>query len=409
MARPGCSATIAGASLACLLVGVAGPAPGAVSGQPPFGEATATFTEGDSPSWIALDVHRDRYLYVRGRLNGRETDVVVDSGAGATVIDAGLAKSLGMALEGGVRARGVGGTVPAKMTRNVTLQLGSVRLSLAAAVIIDLHGVTEQIDREMPVIVGHELFRNAVVEVDWPGRRLALHRPSTFQSDPAAVMVPLRYEGRRLQLDGRVEGLGSARFEIDTGSADTLVLFQAYTRTHQLLKGRTPMSTRRLGGVGGSTVESIGTLRRFTVGTVTMSEVPTVFHDSGTGAFAASPAAGLVGSGLLGRLHVAFDVPAGRLVIVSAPASDSPFPRDRLGLQVVRRGSALQVVHVAAGSPAERAGWRTGDRVVALNGEAIPANYWALWTGAVSGASGTIVTLRDGRGADRRLALADYY
>ena len=108
-------------------------------------------------------------------------------------------------------------------------------------------------------------------------------------------------------------------------------------------------------------------------------------------------------------------MPCGRCA-PSAPCS----PRDvrypfALSVQirhfrVVTPPTALTVVHVAANSPAEKAGWAVGDRIVAVNGHSIDANYTRgeLWQ-VRSRPAGTLVKLTMASGDVRELRLADYY
>jgi hypothetical protein len=378
--------------------------------QDPFGAVTAVFKDGGgSTGRLPLELHRDRYLYLQGRLNDTQTDLVLDSGAGATVIDAQLAKAMGLRLEGGVRATGVGGTVPAQMTRDIRVQVGSLELTLAAAVVIDLDGVARQLGRRMPVILGRDVFSRLVVDIDYPSRSVVLHAPATFKREPGLEPHELRVDQGRYQIQGRLEDLPAAWFELDTGSADALVVFGPYAASSRLLDGRDPISTRQIGGVGWTTVARLATIRKMVLGANAVTDVPAVFHDGRTGAFATDRAAGLIGAGLLGRFRVVFDVSERTLLLSPGKEAYTPFPKDRLGLQVRREGATLRVEHVAARSPAERGGWRIGDRIVAAQGAAPPPDEWSWWRDIVTQAAGREVMLRDGRGADRRLVLLDYY
>jgi predicted metalloprotease with PDZ domain len=82
-----------------------------------------------------------------------------------------------------------------------------------------------------------------------------------------------------------------------------------------------------------------------------------------------------------------------------------PLPKDRTGLNGYLTGGALKILHVARGGPAERAGFKAGEMVVAIDGEtAVTAN--ARLAGAQPGRT-LDFTLADG--SHRRLTLADYY
>lgn len=63
-----------------------------------------------------------------------------------------------------------------------------------------------------------------------------------------------------------------------------------------------------------------------------------------------------------------------------------------VGIEVAADGSAVKILHAMPGSPAERAGLRAGDEIVAINGKDVGSNV----SGAINhmrGASGSTVTL----------------
>jgi predicted aspartyl protease len=262
----------------------------------------------------------------------------------------------------------------------------------------------------MPVILGADVFAASVVDIDYPQRRLALHdeRGYTY-AGPGRALALFRVSERRFQIEGQVEGRPAARFELDTGASDTVMVFKAYTDEHRLLDARTPVSTRQIAGVGGAAVGRVATLRTFTIAGHELRAVPVTFAPDRDGALATRRSAGLIGAGVLGRFRAIFHVARDTLYLEAGADLHRPFERDRTGLHVEFRRSALQVVHVAAGSPAQRAGWRIGESVTAFNGQPADSSYWVKWKAAISAAPGTTIALRDGRGRERPLVLADYY
>ncbi len=76
-------------------------------------------TVGD---WLPIELHLERYIYLRGRVNGADTDILLDSGAGLTVLDRAFAESAGLRAQGAVAARGTGGVTEAGLVEGVTLQ-----------------------------------------------------------------------------------------------------------------------------------------------------------------------------------------------------------------------------------------------------------------------------------------------
>ena len=147
-------------------------------------------------------------------------------------------------------------------------------------------------------------------------------------------------------------------------------------------------------------------LDKVQLGGVTFDRVPSVATEG-----LSSRAPANVGIQLLSRFHLTVDYAGDRVWMTPyADAATRPFRKNRSGLALVPEGEGLVVDFVSKGSPADRAGWKKGDRVTAIDGAPIPADYAvteaSLW---VTGPAGRTVTLTDGEGRKTKLTLADYY
>ncbi len=371
------------------------------------------FADGaTSTGWLPMDLYLDRYIYLRGALVGVETDMVLDSGAAATVVDAAFARELGLTQSGGVVAKGVGGNQPASFLAGLELELGALTLTDIRGVGIDLSGVEEMLGRSMPVILGRDAFQLLVVDVDYPNRLVAFHRREDFAYSGAGRSVPLTLTGDGLcaveiELEGRARGL----VQVDTGSGGTLDVFAEFAQEHELLAERSPISQRQGGGVGGRILTTVATLRTLTFAGYELQAVPVSFPHATKGVFHGSELAGNLGSAVFRRFRLVFDY--GREVLHVEPGQDwdtAPFRRDRIGLETAFEEGALAVVFVAPGSPAAAAGIPVGARIRSLGGQPVHAGNWhATYQAWANAQPGTEVVFVDGEGNERRLVAADYY
>lgn len=365
--------------------------------------------QGDT-SWQPLDVHRLAYPFVSGTANGIDVSMLLDLGAEMTSIDASFAKKLGLERVGDITAKGVSGTTDAWFARGVTIEVGSLRFEPSFVVAIDFAPVAERLGRPLPVVLGRELFERAIVELDYSASRVAFHDPERWHSASDAHVLPLfPAKGGKYAIDARIEGRAPVRVQIDTGANDTLVVFHDYVNEARLLEGRTKVSTRLAGGVGGTSVDREATLTKLGLGDIELHDMPATFEPETRDAVASSTCAGRLGGRILSRFRVTIDVPHRRMQLEPAANWDRPFEKNRLGLQGVLHANELEVAHVAAGSPAEHAGWKVGERVTAFDGRAVTSDCWNDWMSFLDRATGTTVALRDGEGRERKLTLAEYY
>lgn len=355
------------------------------------GDAAAT-------DWIPVELYMDRWIFVEGRVNGAKTSIVLDSGAGITVLDDATSRGLGLESSGAIPAQGVGGTTTAGIVEGITLQVGGLTLGPVTAATLDLSDIGRQLGRPMPVILGKEAFHALVVDVDYPNRRLRFLDPARFAYDGRGTRLEVLPGGdghRHVRM--AIEGLPEAVFALDTGQGSALTVFRAYADQNRLLEGRRT-SEAQGGGVGGTIRMATATLRSVNLGGHELRDVPAGFQrDDVGGAFDTAKLAGNLGAGILNRFRVTFDYAHDCLWLEPGAGFAEPLPRDRLGLDVERDGAALVVTFVAPGSPAEAAGWRAGERITHLDGAPVGDDWWSRWA----------AWERQGDGAEARLTMAD--
>lgn len=383
----------------------------ALFARPEAGVRLARLPEGAAATaWMPIELYKERWIYLRGRVNGRETDLLLDSGAGMTVLDRAFATSAGLEAAGAVAARGTGGVTEAGMLDGVAIELGGLALGPMAAAVLDLSEIERKSGRAMPVILGKELFHAVTVDVDYPGRRIRFHDPARFRYEgPGRSTELLPGEDGHKSLRIAMEGGEPVVVGLDTGQGGALTVFGHHAEARGFLAGR-PTSEVKSGGVGGFRISKTATLRSVELAGFEIPNVPVTIHTEDVGgAFDTTRQAGNLGTLLLNRFRVVFDYAADRLWLEPGPGFAEPLPRDRVGLQLELDGDELVVDFVAPGSPAKEAGWVEGERVRALDGEPVGPEWWRVASRWQHAADGTVVRLTMADGTERTLTLRAYY
>ncbi|MCA9728899.1 MAG: aspartyl protease family protein [Candidatus Eisenbacteria bacterium] len=388
------------------------PLPAEEFARPTAGQQVATIDDpsGSTP-WMPIELHQGRYVFLQGTVNGEPTDIVLDSGAGITVLDRPTVERLHLETAGSLPAQGVSGRTEAALVQGFSIDIGQVHLAGLTGAVIDLADVNRRVGRDLSVILGKEVFHNLLVEIDYPESRIRFHDPAKFRYTGTGAKVPLTAgEDGHKDLEVSVEDLPPAKVGLDTGSGSTLSIFGAYAAEHDLLAGRHPMSEHVSAGVGGTSVSKVTTVRSITFAGYTLHDVPVSFHDTEVGAFATKRQAGNLGAGILGRFRVYFDYPSECLWVEPGKDWDTaPFERDRSGLQTIAQDGALDVIFVAPGSPAAAGPWKAGDKITAIDGNPVTGDYWKSLYKWSRAEAGTRVRLTTADGEERELVLATYY
>ena len=149
----------------------------------PAGTKIWSFASGQtSNGWIDFEYFGDNQIFIPASLNGHPVSLLLDSGAGITVVVSGYAAQLKLKPTGTL---GVTGNSRAEstmqLTSNLHIELGSLSLSHITAGIIDLSGVAAQEAHPMPLVLGKEAFNQLIIDIDFQHRKM---EPFTI---PAAI------------------------------------------------------------------------------------------------------------------------------------------------------------------------------------------------------------------------------
>jgi hypothetical protein len=380
--------------------------------RPPASGSHVTFrNDGGTTDWIPITV-RGGWIHLEGLVNGRRMPIVIDSNADMMVTSIPAAAELGIHPVGRIPLAGISAAQLGGLATGVRVEIANLVLTDTIAAVTDVRSL-EKVRREtFPVLLGTALFAAAVVDIDYPNARMALRDPATFRPDPAAQTLPLVIGGasRRCVL-ARVEDLPPSYFTIDTGSEGELTIYADYVKTHDLLRDRSPTSQMLMAGLGGTTPQTVATLKKFSLGGFEWPRVPATFHPSGGfGMSNTSSLAGNLGAGILSRFHVVLDFPHDKMhLTAAADAYTRPFDRNIVGMVMRLDPDHLTVLFVAPNSPAATAGLKEGDSIVAVDGQPVGKAVPGAHLDWVSRPVGTRVVLRDGKGQDHPMVLGPYY
>lgn len=310
-------------------------------------------------------------LYVPMDVAGHRISAVLDTGAGASLLDLALAEEWKLPSTPGLKAHGAGSAViEGRILEDVTAQIGGVGTSLPYA--LPLGPLAEMEGRPMQAIIGLELFAQHVVEFDYAARRVRLYDKDA-EFTPKGAVLPLRLvEGRPqttalVTIDGEERSLDAM---IDTGASNS-GLSARYLAAHPLDAPTTPSCTIG-GGIGGAVKGRLFRPDSVQLGDLRCARPVLSMAESTEGMWGSdSKFELLVGADMLGRCRVIVDYPRQRLLVEPGPDAQRPFDADRSGLGLRAHGEDLRtfvVFDVLAGSAAEAAGVQAGDVIESIDG-----------------------------------------
>jgi len=243
----------------------------------------------------------DGFIIFEARVasTGEPLNLLLDSGAGASVLSLRTARRLKVKLGAAEGVRGVGSQASAFHIDPVRVTAGSIPLP-AIPLAIDLSMADDLCSRPVDGLIGVDFFKGRVVQVDYAHRRLRLAGADT--GSVGGERLPVKVQNGILCVPVGVNDSQPRWTRLDTGCNDAL---------HWVVP-RPQERGRRAGvSIGFVTNPNDTTLMTVSLGAQSVDKVKTSLH--GRPLFEGE--AGLLGNGLLSRFTVTVDWPNQQVIL----------------------------------------------------------------------------------------------
>ena len=145
----------------------------------------------------------DNLVRIPVDVNGQRRSGVLDSGAGAVLIDRQAGKELGLS-EGGSAGDAAGGGNEAKTLMPVTISrvtAGPFRFENLAAYAIDLGNLSSSAGFPVDVLLGAPAFQNGTVSVDYARRQVSVDRSGATVRCASPIPLEIVHEAPVVEID----------------------------------------------------------------------------------------------------------------------------------------------------------------------------------------------------------------
>ncbi|HET6552595.1 MAG TPA: aspartyl protease family protein [Dyella sp.] len=308
---------------------------------------------------------------------------ILDTG-GHAILTADAAKQLGFATKGnGVSGGSGSGTMSTSYTKVHDTALGDAHVrDLTYTVLPYPYGFYERgTDTPIAGILGLEMFERFAITFDYDRSELRLAPYDQGETPPAMKgdAITLRFTDDMPLVNASLDGQGGM-FGIDTGNAGYVLTFPQWARRAGIearYAAGLPIPT---GGVGGLFTAHVAHAHDFELGKQRLDNVVAMLTRDDAGATGNPSEAGNIGQDILSRFNVHFDYRRQQMVLM--PRAKTPdWHYGMAGFRAEKEQAQpdrFKVINVMPGSPAQKAGLKQGDAIVAANGK--PASTLSFGT-----------------------------
>lgn len=248
-------------------------------------------------------------IIVRVTIAGRGLDFELDSGASSMVIDADVARQLGLTVSD-VHKESFGGDFTDGRTRAADVALGNLHarnVTMEAIPYSDMVG-----DRKVVGLLGGDFFATERVAVNFKNDTLSVLPPSAQALPAPWVAMPIEVDDRVPRAHAKFNAVDGA-FIVDLGADETMLYPHFFKQFHP---NRTGDVMGQVVGVAGKAFDYHRyTFSRFDFGDLAFADANAIVA-SGT-KFEDLDYDGLLGRNILSEFNLVFDYPNRRLYVES--------------------------------------------------------------------------------------------
>ena len=294
---------------------------------------------------------------------------ILDTGSGGISLDSITADELKIkAVPSDRTIRGIAGIRQVRFANNNTLHLPGLSVDSLNFHINDYGVLTSAYGERIDGIIGYSFLSKYIVKVDYDSLRLHVFTKGTmkyprggFLIRPLLVNIPIFSAGLK-----DAEEVTS-RFYFDTGAGMCLLLSSEFVDDSTFIGTKRKWYNTQAEGLGGKAAMKQGVIRQVKLGPYKFRNVPTYVFDDVYNVTSYPYLGGLIGNDLLRRFNLILNYDRRDIYMTPNSHYKDPFDYSYTGLGIYMVNGLVEVSDIMVGSPAEKAGFRPGDIIMAIN------------------------------------------
>lgn len=125
---------------------------------------------------------QNNLIVVDAELDGSDVSMILDTGAGSTVLSNDAVDRLGLVRTGtSCPGMGAGGEIRLDTVRVNTFALGPVRLNDLTPVATELTAISDRLDAQIDGVIGFDVLQHTRLSIDYAAKTLVLEQSPQYR------------------------------------------------------------------------------------------------------------------------------------------------------------------------------------------------------------------------------------
>lgn len=294
---------------------------------------------------------------------------ILDTGSGGISLDSATVDWLKLPTVATEKTiRGIAGLKKVRFAYNHSLSLPGLRVDSLNFHINDYDILTSVYGEKIDGIIGYSFLSRYIVKLDYDTLRVFVYTKGNmkyprggFLLKPNMVSIPI------VGAHVREESASNSRFFFDTGAGLSLLLTDDFVADSALFSKKKRFYATQAEGLGGKTYMQLTTTKELKLGPYRFRKVPTYIFTDDFNVTNYPYLGGLIGNDLLRRFNVILNYERRDIYLMPNRHFRDAFDYSYTGLGFYFLEGQITVTDVMQGSPAEKAGFKEGDVILAVN------------------------------------------
>ena len=296
---------------------------------------------------------------------------ILDTGSSGISLDSSTVAYFKLQPEASDRTiRGIAGIKKVGFLYNRSLRFPNLKVDSLNFHVNDYSVLTSVYGEQIDGIIGYSLFSRYILKINYDSLKIDIcskgsirYPKGGFLFRPILSTLPVQF--------ARVkdETTHHARFLHDIGAGVCLMLSQDFVDDSALLQKKRKLWPKDGEGIGGKISMNLTIVKELKLGPYRFRNIPTYIFEDAFNVTSYPYLGGLIGNDILRRFNVIFNYAKRDIHMIPNSHFRDPFDYSYSGIELYFINGEIQIGTVAKGSPAEQAGIKEEDVLVAVNND----------------------------------------